>query len=138
MAMAYFSPGQGMLRRLGRVARRGHARFVMAGKSDNAATVGASRLLYGYLLRKQADVWEYRPCKLHMKLIVVDDVTYIGSANFDARSLFLNVEMMVWIADAEFATRMRRSEEHTSELQSLMRISYAVFCLKKKKKTKNH
>src|SRR3546814_6350161 len=30
-----------------------------------------------------------------------------------------------------------RSEEHTSELQSLMRISYDVFCLKKKKKTKN-
>src|SRR3546814_19397101 len=29
---------------------------------------------------------------------------------------------------------VRRSEEHTSELQSLMRISYAVFCLKKKKK----
>src|SRR3546814_2289376 len=36
----------------------------------------------------------------------------------------------------EFQPRMaRRSEEHTSELQSLMRISYAVFCLKKKKKT---
>src|SRR3546814_7356398 len=31
-----------------------------------------------------------------------------------------------------------RSEEHTSELQSLMRISYAVFCLKKKKTTMNH
>src|SRR3546814_9705545 len=31
-----------------------------------------------------------------------------------------------------------RSEEHTSELQSLMRISYAVFCLKKKKKNKKH
>src|SRR3546814_7750340 len=30
--------------------------------------------------------------------------------------------------------RSQRSEEHTSELQSLMRISYAVFCLKKKKK----
>src|SRR3546814_7586951 len=30
-----------------------------------------------------------------------------------------------------------RSEEHTSELQSLMRISYAVFCLKKKQKSKN-
>src|SRR3546814_7400079 len=30
----------------------------------------------------------------------------------------------------------QRSEEHTSELQSLMRISYAVFCLKKKKRTK--
>src|SRR3546814_4470765 len=32
----------------------------------------------------------------------------------------------------------RRSEEHTSELQSLMRISYAVFCLKKKKITKKN
>src|SRR3546814_6313791 len=32
----------------------------------------------------------------------------------------------------------RRSEEHTSELQSLMRISYAVFCLKKKKKQITH
>src|SRR3546814_8089541 len=31
-----------------------------------------------------------------------------------------------------------RSEEHTSELQSLMRISYAVFCLQKKKKNKQH
>src|SRR3546814_10584544 len=33
--------------------------------------------------------------------------------------------------------RVRRSEEHTSELQSLMRISYAVFCLKKKNKPIN-
>src|SRR3546814_7846308 len=39
----------------------------------------------------------------------------------------------VWRKD-EISTK--RSEEHTSELQSLMRISYAVFCLKKKKNTK--
>lgn len=107
MAMAYFSPGQGMLRRLGRVARRGKARFVMAGKSDNAATIGASRLLYGYLLRKKAKIWEYRPCRLHMKLIIIDDVVYIGSANFDMRSLFMNVEVMLRIADAGFAEQMR-------------------------------
>src|SRR3546814_9498234 len=37
---------------------------------------------------------------------------------------------------AATARSCRRSEEHTSELQSLMRISYAVFCLKKKKKKK--
>lgn len=107
MAMAYFSPGQGMLRRLGRVAQRGRARFVMAGKSDNAATIGASRLLYGYLLRKRASVWEYQRCRLHMKLIVIDDVVYIGTANFDVRSLFVNVEMMVRIADRGFAATMR-------------------------------
>src|SRR3546814_1557301 len=39
--------------------------------------------------------------------------------------------------DEGIAAAHRRSEEHTSELQSLMRISYAVFCLKKKK-TKTH
>src|SRR3546814_10798410 len=38
---------------------------------------------------------------------------------------------------AAMATAMARSEEHTSELQSLMRISHAVFCLKKKKNTKH-
>src|SRR3546814_14695205 len=37
------------------------------------------------------------------------------------------------IASICSVTRIDRSEEHTSELQSLMRISYAVFCLKKKK-----
>src|SRR3546814_4264562 len=39
-----------------------------------------------------------------------------------------------WSDDGAQALCLLRSEEHTSELQSLMRISYAVFCLKKKKK----
>src|SRR3546814_3889874 len=39
---------------------------------------------------------------------------------------------------SEFPDRANRSEEHTSELQSLMRISYAVFCLKKKTKDTNN
>src|SRR3546814_7539626 len=37
------------------------------------------------------------------------------------------------VSDKALAANKNRSEEHTSELQSLMRISYAVFCLKKKK-----
>src|SRR3546814_1549949 len=41
-------------------------------------------------------------------------------------------------ARAEPITVLARSEEHTSELQSLMRISYAVFCLKKKNKQNIH
>src|SRR3546814_4332535 len=39
---------------------------------------------------------------------------------------------------ASVAEQGRRSEEHTSELQSLMRISYAVFCLKKKKNKRTY
>src|SRR3546814_9253329 len=38
------------------------------------------------------------------------------------------------VASIPTTSKLRRSEEHTSELQSLMRISYAVFCLQKKKK----
>src|SRR3546814_13311057 len=39
------------------------------------------------------------------------------------------------LGDVSSSRMQSRSEEHTSELQSLMRISYAVFCLKKKKQT---
>src|SRR3546814_3613867 len=50
----------------------------------------------------------------------------------------VNVQAMVFgnMGDTS-ATGVARSEEHTSELQSLMRISYAVFCLKKKKNKRN-
>src|SRR3546814_5340178 len=43
----------------------------------------------------------------------------------------------IQFADESMEAISYRSEEHTSELQSLMRISYAVFCLKKKKKITN-
>src|SRR3546814_11652160 len=39
----------------------------------------------------------------------------------------------IWLSQGHLLKLGGRSEEHTSELQSLMRISYAVFCLKKKK-----
>src|SRR3546814_19963070 len=59
-------------------------------------------------------------------------------------TLWSGVTRLVFAATRDDATRLNfdegpvfpeRSEEHTSELQSLMRISYAVFCLKKKKNT---
>src|SRR3546814_5529136 len=43
-----------------------------------------------------------------------------------------------WHAGGVYRGSLARSEEHTSELQSLMRISYAVFCLKKKKQKNTH
>lgn len=107
MVMAYFSPSNRALRRVGRIARLGDTRLVMAAKSDNNATLGATRSLYDYLLRKGAAVYEFQPCKLHTKLIVIDDAVYLGSANFDVRSLYLNLELMLRIEDAAVAERMR-------------------------------
>jgi cardiolipin synthase A/B len=112
MVAAYFTPGQRMLRRIEQVARRAKvagegARLVLASKSDNSATIAASRLLYGPLVRRGVRIFEYQPCRLHMKLLVIDDAVYIGSANFDMRSLFLNLELMLRIENASFAQAMR-------------------------------
>jgi len=108
LVSAYFSPGQGLLRRIGGLSKRGgQSRIILPGKTDNAATIGASRLLYGYLLKRNARLFEYTPRRLHTKLVIVDDAVYVGSANFDLRSLFINVEMMLRIEDADFADHAR-------------------------------
>src|SRR3546814_2291955 len=53
----------------------------------------------------------------------------------DSKSLEVNILRIIVFTERIFGRANHfRSEEHTSELQSLMRISYAVFCLKKKKK----
>src|SRR3546814_5675024 len=60
----------------------------------------------------------------------------IVNANARAESLFNMAKSAIIGGDVAHMVRivdMARSEEHTSELQSLMRISYAVFCLKNKK-----
>lgn len=125
IASAYFSPSQTILRRLAKVARRNKgSRLVMAGKTDNNATIAAARLLYRYLLRRKTRIFEYMPQPLHMKLMVIDDAVYIGSANLDVRSLFINLEIMVRIKDMALADHMRsiidalvaKSEEQTRAL----------------------
>jgi cardiolipin synthase len=108
MIAAYFAPSLGMLRRIARIARRGKARVVTAAKSDNTATIAAARNTYWWLLKRRVEIFEYQPTKLHTKLFVVDDVVHIGSANFDMRSLFLNLEMMLRVDDQAFAAAMRR------------------------------
>lgn len=108
LVTAYFSPGQDLLRRIGGLSKRGgQSRIILPGKTDNAATIGASRLLYGYLLKRNACLFEYKPRRLHTKLVIVDDAVYVGSANFDLRSLFINVEMMLRIEDTNFADHAR-------------------------------
>ncbi len=104
---AYFAPSPAMLRRLDKVAMRGRVRIVLASKNDHGAAIWASRFTYAGLLRKRAEIYEYQPTKLHTKIFVIDDIVYIGSSNYDVRSLFLNLEMMLRIDDAAFAAHAR-------------------------------
>ena len=107
MIFAYFAPPGAMVRRIGRVGRRGLARIVTAAKSDNNATIAAARHSYSRLLRRGVELYEYQPAKLHTKLAIVDDVVHIGSSNFDYRSLYINMEIMLRIKDAAFADAVR-------------------------------
>lgn len=108
MIFAYFAPPGAMLRRIGRAGERGQARVITAAKSDNTATIAAARHSYSRLLRRGVKMYEYQPAKLHTKLVIIDDVVHIGSSNFDFRSLYINLEIMLRIKDAAFAERMRR------------------------------
>ncbi|CAN5207654.1 N/A [soil metagenome] len=107
MIAAYFAPSPAMLRRIDQLGLTGQARIVTASKTDNPATIGAARWTYAGLLRKGVRVFEYAPSRLHTKLYVIDDAVYIGSANFDVRSLFLNLEIMLRVEDRAFAETMR-------------------------------
>lgn len=121
---AYFTPSPTMLRQIDRAGRRGRkVRVVTARKSDNNATIAAARFTYRGLLKRGIRVFEYLPTKLHTKLYAVDHAVHIGSANFDMRSLFINLELMLRIEDAAFARHVRdyidgeirQSEEITME-----------------------
>ncbi len=108
LIVAYFAPSLSVLRRIFGIAKRGRARIVTPAKSDHQWTTNAARFLYWRLLKRGAEIYEYQATKLHSKLIVLDDVVHIGSANFDMRSLYLNLEMMLRVEDAGFAAMMRR------------------------------
>ena len=103
----YFAPSPTMLRRLDKVGLRGQARIVLPSKTDHGAALWASHFTYAGLLRKGVEIYEYQPTKLHTKLYVIDDTVHIGSANFDMRSLFLNLELMLRVEDAAFASHIR-------------------------------
>jgi len=130
MIFAYFAPPGALLRRIGRLARRrdGSARIITAAHSDNNATIGAARHTYSRLLRRGVEMYEYRPAKLHTKLAIVDDVVHIGSSNFDFRSLYVNLEIMLRIKDQAFADAMRGYFER--EVGSSDRIDPAMHKLR--------
>ena len=122
----YFTPSPTILRRLDHAGRKGgRVRVVTASKSDNDATIAAARFTYAGLLRKAVRIFEYQPAKLHTKLYVIDDAVHIGSANFDMRSLFINLEIMLRIEDPGFADHVRTYVD--GEIERSSEITKALY-----------
>src|SRR3546814_1113490 len=69
---------------------------------------------------------------LDVQIVAADERNVPCPAGWSARSVIVTGDPAAQFDRNAVIAGQRRSEEHTSELQSLMRISYAVFCLKKK------
>src|SRR3546814_1636934 len=105
-----------------------HARALVRGLAGERAMIAERRhrslgLRIGVAQRRGADQW------LHHRPVYDPDASRLAASG-DGRAF--DVEPLVEIEEAADEIPDLRSEEHTSELQSLMRISYAVFCLQKK------
>src|SRR3546814_4923817 len=86
---------------------------------------------YTTLFRSQFNLSDIRVGRAENPQILGGDIVVVG--NSFAKQLFRDfLQLSPLLATVFVRLDGRRSEEHTSELQSLMRISYAVFCLKKK------
>ena len=93
---AYFLPIRPIRRALLRAARRGcKVQVILAGKSDVPLMQAASRRFYQAYLKAGVEIYEYEPQILHAKLVVVDGVVYVGSANLDRRSFYINYELVL-------------------------------------------
>jgi cardiolipin synthase len=121
---AYFLPGRSFRRQLGGAVSRGaRVRLLLGGKSDVWLMQWATRSLYSRLLDAKIEIHEYMLQILHSKILILDDIVYVGSSNLDPRSLRINFEVMLRIHDPAFAKAawaafdddLTRSQEVTPE-----------------------
>jgi cardiolipin synthase A/B len=106
--VAYFLPTWRIRRDLTRVVRHGGTvELILPGKSDVLVSQLAGQSLYRRFLRARVGIHEYQPQILHAKLIIADEVVYVGSANLDPRSLDINYELMIRFERPEMAAQAR-------------------------------
>lgn len=116
ITMAYFLPVGRLKHALLRSCKLARSfRLLLPGKSDVPMMQIASRAIYGRFQRSGARIHEYQPQVLHAKVIVIDDIVYVGSANLDPRSLGINFEVMLRIHSAALAEQARATFERDLE-----------------------
>jgi cardiolipin synthase len=122
LIIAYFLPTWRLRRELKRVARLGgKVQLILAGKSDVLLSMLAAQGLYRRFLNGNIEIYEYQPQILHAKMIIVDDVVYLGSANLDTRSLRINYELMIRFENEKIADKAR--EIFSKNLQHCHRVT---------------
>ena len=104
----YFLPPGRIRRALHRcTAGGGRVQLLLAGKTDVPVARYAAEHLYATMLEDGAELYEYQPQVMHAKLILMDDIVYVGSCNLDRRSLNINYELLLRLQWPELAAQGR-------------------------------
>ncbi|WP_342654588.1 phosphatidylserine/phosphatidylglycerophosphate/cardiolipin synthase family protein [Pseudomonas sp. F3-2] len=103
LATPYFLPTWKVRRALRRAASRGvDVRLLLTGpRTDHPSVRYAGHRYYPRLLKAGVKIFEYQPCFLHLKMVLVDDWVSIGSCNFDHWNLRFNLEANLEALDAQ-------------------------------------
>jgi len=123
---AYFLPTWRLRRSLTRLARHGaKVQIILPAKTDVPLSLLAARSFYNRLLAAGVEIYEYQPQILHAKLMLIDDLVYVGSANLDARSLHINYELLLRLPNPKLAALGR--EIFNAKLQYCKRIEWQAW-----------
>ena len=122
----YFLPPRDIRRTLRRCVRRGgRVRLLLAGRSDVPFAKLAAENFYARLLRASIAIFEYQPQILHAKLLVIDDIAWVGSCNLDRRSLHINFELLLRLDWPELAADARQwCEQAFAHSQEIRRTRF--------------
>ncbi|MDT8408464.1 MAG: phospholipase D-like domain-containing protein [Wenzhouxiangellaceae bacterium] len=121
IASAYFLPTWGLRRRLMKMARKGgRVQLLLPAKSDVPLALYASQLLYKRLLSAGVEIWTYQPQVLHTKLVITEHAVFVGSANFNTRSLHIDYELVLRIDEPSvLAGAGRIFDDHLKHAQQI-------------------
>ncbi len=96
IANAYFIPNIALLNKLIAASKRGvDVRIILSAKSDVLIASLAATTFYARLLKNGAVIYEYLRGVMHQKVMIIDDIYFVGSSNLDDRSFHHNIEVNV-------------------------------------------
>ncbi|MFT3906287.1 MAG: phosphatidylserine/phosphatidylglycerophosphate/cardiolipin synthase family protein [Steroidobacteraceae bacterium] len=119
---AYFLPSRRLRRALRWCHRHGgRVQLLLSGPTDVPVARYAAEHFYERLLKAGMRLFEYQPQILHAKLVIIDDIVYVGSCNLDRRSLQINYELLLRLQWPELAASgcalFEAALQHSRELE---------------------
>lgn len=126
LATPYFLPTWSVRRSLRRAAGKGvDVRLLLTGpRTDHPSVRYAGHRYYPRLLRAGVRIYEYQPCFLHLKMVLIDDWVSVGSCNFDHWNLRFNLEANIEALDPPLTAAVQASFERDFALSEVVDLDH--------------